>query len=267
MRPIASERTVVNALKKPPMTVAELLAWDATQTIRHEFVRGEVFLMAGGEDRNATVAGNLCIALRQHLRGTPCRVDGSDVKLRIEAADCCFCPDPMVTCSAADLADRLIRREPVLVVEVLSPSAAAFDRGDKFFTYRQLPSLAEVLLVDVDSRRCDLFREAADDGFLGAAPHRAGRGVAPGQRAPDRAARLALGRRGASLGRGLGPRGGLILLPLPALLPFLPVRPVVPATCRPARRPCLGGARHRPSSPMRDAPAAWPQRFWNNALR
>jgi Uma2 family endonuclease len=165
MSPIASERSVGHALKKQPMTLAEFLAWDAAQTIRHEFVRGEVFLMACGEDRNATVAGNLYIALRQHLRGTPCRVYGSDVKLRIEAADCCFYPDLMVTCSAADLADRLIKREPVLVVEVLSPSTAAFDRGDKFFAYRQLPSLAEVLLVDVDSRRCDLFRKGAEDGL------------------------------------------------------------------------------------------------------
>lgn len=165
MSPIASERSVGYALKKQPMTAAEFLAWDATQTIRHEFVRGEVFLMAGGEDRNATVAGNLYIALRQHLRGTPCRVYGSDVKLRVEAADCYFYPDLMVTCSAADLADRLIKREPVLVVEVLSQSTAAYDRGDKFVAYRQLPTLAEVLLVDVDSRRCDLFRKGAEDGL------------------------------------------------------------------------------------------------------
>jgi len=159
---IASERAVGYALKKQPMTAAEFLAWDETQTIKHEFVRGEVFLMAGGEDRNATVAGNLYIALRQHLRGTPCRAYGSDVKLRVEAADCFFYPDLMVTCSAADLADRLIKREPVLVVEVLSPSTAGFDRGEKFADYRQLPTLAEYLLVDVDRQRCDLYRKGGD---------------------------------------------------------------------------------------------------------
>lgn len=159
---IASERAVGYALKKQPMTAAEFLAWDETQTIRHEFVRGEVFLMAGGEDRNNTVALNLVIALRQHLRGTPCRVYANDVKLRVEAADCFFYPDLMVTCSAADLADRLIKREPVLVVEVLSPSTAAFDRGEKFADYRQLPTLAEYLLVDVDRQRCDLYRKGAD---------------------------------------------------------------------------------------------------------
>lgn len=150
------------ALQKQAMTAAEFLAWDAGQTIRHEFVRGEVFMMAGGEDRNNTVAGNVYIALRQHLRGGPCRVYASDVKLRVEAADCYFYPDVMVTCSAADLADRLIKREPVLVVEVLSPSTAAFDRGNKFADYRALPGLVEYLLIDVDRQRCELYRKGAD---------------------------------------------------------------------------------------------------------
>jgi Uma2 family endonuclease len=159
---IAVEAAVGYALKKERMTAAEFLAWDAGQTVKHEFVRGDVFAMAGGEDRNATVAGNLYMSLRQHLRGTPCRVYGSDVKLRIEAADCFFYPDVMVTCSAADLADRLIKREPMLVIEVLSPSTGAYDRGDKFASYRQLPSLQEYLLVDVQTQSCDLFRKGAD---------------------------------------------------------------------------------------------------------
>jgi Uma2 family endonuclease len=159
---VASEPRVGYALERRRMTADEFLAWDAGQTIKHEFVRGEVFAMAGGEDRNFTLAGNLYMALRQHLRGGPCRVYGSDVKLRVEAADCFFYPDLMVTCSATDAADRFIKREPVLVVEVLSPSTAAFDRGEKFAAYRQLTSLAEFLLVDIDARRCDLYRKGVD---------------------------------------------------------------------------------------------------------
>jgi Uma2 family endonuclease len=174
---IASERNVGYALKQQRMTAAEFLAWDATQTLKHEFVGGEVFAMAGGEDRNATAAGNLYIALRQHLRGSPCRVYGSDVKLRVDTADSFYYPDLMVTCSAADAADRLIKREPILLVEVLSPSTAAYDRGDKFASYRQLPSLAEYLLVDVDSRRCDLFRKRPEDGLWVLHPSAPGEGV------------------------------------------------------------------------------------------
>lgn len=68
------------------MTADEFLTWDEHQTIKHEFVRGDVLAMAGGEDRNYSLALNLAIALRQHLGGSVCRVYGSDVKLRIEAA-------------------------------------------------------------------------------------------------------------------------------------------------------------------------------------
>ena len=162
---IAAERHVGYALHQQRMTAAEFLAWDATQTVKHEFVGGEVFAMAGGEDRNYSVALNLAIVLRQHLRGGPCRVYGSDVKLQVESLGSFFYPDLMVTCSAVDAADRLIKRQPVLVVEVLSASTAAYDRGDKFASYRQLPSLAEYLLIDVDSRRCDLFRKREGDGL------------------------------------------------------------------------------------------------------
>lgn len=174
---IAAEHAVGFALQKQRMSAAEFLAWDAGQTLKHEFVAGEVFAMAGGEDRNFSVALNMAIALRQHLRGSPCRVYGSDVKLRVEAADGYFYPDLMVTCSALDAADRLIKREPVLVVEVLSPSTAADDRGAKFAAYRQLPSLAEYLLVDVDTRRCDLFRKRPEDGLWVLHPSAAGEGV------------------------------------------------------------------------------------------
>jgi Uma2 family endonuclease len=144
------------------MTAADFLAWDAQSQQRHEFVRGEVFAMAGAEERRVTVTLNIAMALRAHLRGTPCRTFITDMTLRIEQADAFFYPDVMVTCSAADTADPRVKREPVLVAEVLSPSTAAYDRGPKFADYRLLPTLREYLLVDVDTRRCDLYRKGAD---------------------------------------------------------------------------------------------------------
>jgi Uma2 family endonuclease len=148
-----------------PLSAADFLAWDATQTTRHEFVRGEVFAMAGAGERHVTAAGNVYLALRQHLAGTPCRTFITDMKLRVEAADAFFYPDVMVTCSPRDAEQSHVKSEPVLLVEVLSPATAAFDRGDKFAAYRGLPSLKEVLLVDPDLRRCDLFRrQALDEG-------------------------------------------------------------------------------------------------------
>jgi Uma2 family endonuclease len=139
-------------------TAADFLAWDATQTVRHEYLRGEVFAMAGAGERHVTTALNVAMALRRHLAGTPCRTFITDMKLAVRAADAFFYPDVMVTCSAADAADPLVKREPVLVVEVLSPSTAAYDRGDKFAAYRMLGSLRELLFIDPDTRRADLYR-------------------------------------------------------------------------------------------------------------
>lgn len=141
-----------------PMSAAEFLAWDAGQTVKHEFVHHEVFAMAGAGEAHVTTAGNVFIALRAHLKGSPCRTFMADMKLRVEAADAYFYPDVMVTCSTTDTADPLVKREPLLLVEVLSPSTAAYDRGEKFAAYRQLPSLREYLVIDTDSRRCDLHR-------------------------------------------------------------------------------------------------------------
>ena len=144
------------------MTAEDFLAWDEHETVKREFVRGEVFAMAGADEPHVTASLNVAMALRQHLRGTPCRTFMLDMKLRVEAADCFFYPDVLVTCSAADASQPKIKREPSLVVEVLSPSTAGYDRGDKFAAYRLLPSLQEYLLVDPDSRRCDIYRKGAD---------------------------------------------------------------------------------------------------------
>ena len=85
--------------------------------------------MSDAEDRHVTVCGNAYIALRQHLCGSPCRTCMSDMRLQVATAGSYFYPDVMVTCSAVDQASAMIKSEPKLIVEVLSPSAAAYDRG------------------------------------------------------------------------------------------------------------------------------------------
>ena len=75
------------------MTAQEFLVRDAREPLRHEFARGDVFAMEGTEARHVMVAGNVYLALRAHLRGTPCRTLITAMKLRVEAADCNFYPD------------------------------------------------------------------------------------------------------------------------------------------------------------------------------
>ncbi len=162
------------------MTSQDFLAWDATQTVKHEFVRGEVFAMAGASEAHVTLTLNLAMALRQHLRGTPCRSFITDMKLRVEAADAFFYPDVMVCCSAADASSPLVKRDPVLLVEVLSPSTEAYDRGEKFASYRLLPNLREVVLIDPASRRCEVFQKrdsGPDQGLWVLHPYEPGQDV------------------------------------------------------------------------------------------
>ena len=87
-----------------------------------------------------------------------------------------FYPDVLVTCDAADHASRLIKSNPKLVVEVLSPSTAAYDRGDKFAHYRLIDALQEYVVVDIDSRRTDIHRKGAD-GLWVLHPFEAGQAV------------------------------------------------------------------------------------------
>ena len=150
------------AAKIPVFTAADYLAWEPMQVDRHEYIDGEVFAMAGAEDRHVTVSMNLAFALRQHLSGSPCKTYMSDMRLQVAAANSYFYPDVLVTCSATDRASPTIKSEPKLIAEILSPSTAAFDRGLKFSHYRHIHTLEEYLLIDLDSRLTDCYRKGPD---------------------------------------------------------------------------------------------------------
>jgi Uma2 family endonuclease len=138
------------------------LAWEAEQSTKHEYHDGEVFAMAGASDAHVTVAGNVYMALRNHLRGSPCSVFISDMKLRVEEDNAFFYPDVFVTCADSDRGQSHSKNAPVLVVEVLSPATSAYDRGAKFAAYRKLPTLREYALIDPERLSLDLFRREGD---------------------------------------------------------------------------------------------------------
>lgn len=156
-----------DALKKPHWSVQAYLQWEAEQPTRHDYVRGEVFAMTGGTLRHNRAAIAATTAWRQHLRDTRCMVFMSDVKVAVEEAEHWFYPDVVVTCSERDQADMdaSVVREPVLVLEVLSPSTAAYDRGDKFLSLQKLPSLQEYALLDASAARLEVFRRNAAGRF------------------------------------------------------------------------------------------------------
>ncbi|MDD5295579.1 MAG: Uma2 family endonuclease [Rhodocyclaceae bacterium] len=147
--------------KNEAFGAAQYLEWEATQEERHEYIAGEVFAMTGARDAHNTIALNVATSLRAALRGTPCRAFIADMKLRVETADAYFYPDVFVTCDNRDKAPEadLAKRHPCLVIEVLSDSTAAYDRGLKFEYYQALESLREYLLLEQDRRHADLFRK------------------------------------------------------------------------------------------------------------
>ena len=148
-------------LPLPNLSLDDFLAWEDQQVERHEFYRGEVFLMVGARRIHACVVMNLARALGNALAGTPCRVFSESAKLS-PTGDTILYPDLFVTCDPADLRTEVIFRAPKLVIEVLSPSTQAHDRSAKFALYRGMPSLLEYGLVDPDTRRVEVFRIGRD---------------------------------------------------------------------------------------------------------
>lgn len=133
---------------------------------KHEYLAGDVWAMVGASDAHVTIALNLAAILKQHLKDSPCRSYISDMKVRVEQADAYFYPDVMVSCDARDLENRLIKEHPCFIAEVLSPSTEAFDRGDKFTRYRQLPSLQCYWLIDTEKQVIDSFVRTDNDDWL-----------------------------------------------------------------------------------------------------
>jgi Uma2 family endonuclease len=144
------------------MTVQEYLDWEANQELKHEYIDGEVFAMTGGTIPHNLIALNLASTLRAFLRGKDCRVFMADVKVQISATHSFHYPDVMVSCDERDRSAINLIQYPCLIVEVLSPSTEAYDRGEKFRRYRQLSALQEYVLVDATQMSIDRFSRLSD---------------------------------------------------------------------------------------------------------
>lgn len=142
----------------PSLTPDEYLQLEAESTIKHEYINGDVYAMAGATDTHVTIAGNLFALLRSQVRGTGCRVYIADMKVRVETRNCFYYPDIVVTCDGRDAETSTYKRFPKLIVEVLSVSTEAFDRGNKFFDYQTLDTLEEYVLINTQSQRVECFR-------------------------------------------------------------------------------------------------------------
>lgn len=131
------------------MTYAAYLAAEEVSDTKHEYLRGEVYAMAGGTPEHAGLMAAVLAELVVALRGRPCRAYTSELRVRIEATDLSTYPDITVVCGSLETSviDRHAATNPILIVEVVSDSTEGYDRGEKFAHYRRIPSLREYVLV------------------------------------------------------------------------------------------------------------------------
>ena len=133
------------------MTIEEYLEWEPHQDLRYEYFNGEVFAMTGGTIPHNDITLNFYTALRPHLRSKGCRVNVSDVKVQVSSESPYYYPDVVVSCDPQDINARKFIKNPKIIAEVLSPGTSAKDRGEKFTSYLNMPSLKEYLLINSET--------------------------------------------------------------------------------------------------------------------
>ncbi|NJN32653.1 MAG: Uma2 family endonuclease [Synechococcales cyanobacterium RM1_1_8] len=147
----------------PKLTPEEYFVWEEQQRDRHEYLNGEVYAMSGGTINHSEISINFGAVLKAHMRGSGCKVLNSDARVSILNSTDYVYPDLSVTCDERDKTTKQFITYPCLVIEVLSPSTEAYDRGDKFRMYRQNPNLQEYVLVDSEAIAIEIFRRTAQD--------------------------------------------------------------------------------------------------------
>lgn len=153
------------------LSVQEYLRLERLAETRNEYLDGQMVAMTGGTLRHGFIVGNLVGELKRQLKGRFCRVAPNDLRVRIPSANVYTYPDVVVVCGEPSLEDQYADTllNPTLLVEVLSPSTEAYDRGKKLKWYQSLESLSEYLLVSQSSPRIEQFVRQQDGRWLFAA--------------------------------------------------------------------------------------------------
>ncbi|PZO19496.1 MAG: hypothetical protein DCF25_08380 [Leptolyngbya foveolarum] len=147
------------ASSKPlKMTAEEYLEWESRQKLRYEYCDGEVFAMAGGTKGHNRSALNLYGALVDKVDASGCEINTSDVKVQVKGGRFYRYPDLVVSCDERDKTNDTFYKFPKVIVEVLSSSTEAVDRGEKFQEYRQISTLEEYVLISAKQMQVECFR-------------------------------------------------------------------------------------------------------------
>ncbi len=142
---------------KPKISVLDYLEGEKISQIKHEYIDGEIYAMAGTSKSHNRIIGNLLEQLRKHLRGSDCEPFFVDIKVRVEKMNRFYYPDVVVVCGKDD-EDDYYAVKPKLIVEVLSPRTSLTDRREKMFAYKEIESLDEYVLIEQDRMYAEIYR-------------------------------------------------------------------------------------------------------------
>lgn len=145
---------------KTSISVEEYLDGERDSPVRHEYVDGQVYAMAGGSDRHNRLSLNLASRLNDHLVDSECEAFINDMKIKVGEV-LYYYPDVVVACDETPT-DRYTREHPVLVVEVISPSTERTDRQEKLIAYKRVPSMREYILASQDRMLIEIHRRIGD---------------------------------------------------------------------------------------------------------
>jgi Uma2 family endonuclease len=148
-------------------TWRDYLALESASNVKHEFLDGQIYAVAGGTPEHAALQLAVPNLLFGQLRSGRCRAHGADLRIRVLATGLATYPDVTIVCGPreVDPDDANSVTNPTLIVEVLSPSTERYDRGEKFAHYKRIPSLREYVLVAQDERRVEVWTRGADDAW------------------------------------------------------------------------------------------------------
>ncbi|PZV21216.1 MAG: hypothetical protein DCF12_21715 [Snowella sp.] len=143
----------------PQLTPEEYFIWEEKQLEKHEYIDGELYAMSGGSVNHGRIAIKFITMFDTHLQNSGCIIGNSDIKINILKTNNYTYPDVSVTCDNRDKNTPNYFTYPCLIIEVLSASTEAYDRGGKFRMYRNNPVLQDYLLVSSTSIEMDLYHQ------------------------------------------------------------------------------------------------------------
>jgi Uma2 family endonuclease len=149
---------------KTKLSVEDYISGEEISDIKHEYLDGEVYAMAGASQNHNRIIGNFFNVLANHLRNSPCEPYSENVKVRV-SEEVFYYPDVLVTCEG-NFNNPYYSEQPILIIEVISPSTAQTDRREKLRAYQQMPSVHEFVIVEQDLISVEIHRRQSDGRWI-----------------------------------------------------------------------------------------------------